>query len=57
MPLVFTFVLHLQETALNHVKVSGLMGDGFGATQEMNRRNLIWVVAKMQVLVERYPAW
>lgn len=52
-----TLMNHLQETALNHVKVSGLMGDGFGATQEMNRRNLIWVVAKMQVLVERYPAW
>ncbi|KAH7657291.1 Acyl-ACP thioesterase protein [Dioscorea alata] len=50
-----TLMNHLQETALNHVKISGLMGDGFGATQEMSIRNLIWVVTKMQVLVERYP--
>lgn len=49
---------HLQETALNHVRNSGLMGDGcFGATLEMNKRDLIWVVTRMQVLVDRYPSW
>ncbi|KAM0944849.1 putative oleoyl-[acyl-carrier-protein] hydrolase [Dioscorea sansibarensis] len=52
-----TLMNHLQETALNHVKSAGLLGDGFGATPEMSRRNLIWVVTKMQVLVERYPIW
>ncbi|KAJ0959905.1 hypothetical protein J5N97_000339 [Dioscorea zingiberensis] len=52
-----TLMNHLQETALNHVKTAGLMGDGFGATTEMSRRNLIWVVTKMQVLVEHYPTW
>eukprot|EP00252_Welwitschia_mirabilis_P012653 TRINITY_DN2796_c0_g1_i1.p1 TRINITY_DN2796_c0_g1~~TRINITY_DN2796_c0_g1_i1.p1 ORF type:complete len:417 (-),score=71.89 TRINITY_DN2796_c0_g1_i1:542-1792(-) len=52
-----TLMNHLQETALNHVRRSGLYGDGFGATLEMNRRGLIWVVARMQVQVERYPAW
>jgi len=48
---------HLQETALNHVWLSGLAGDGFGATVEMSRRNLMWVVARMQIQVERYPSW
>ncbi|XP_078432320.1 fatty acyl-ACP thioesterases B [Wolffia australiana] len=52
-----TLMNHLQETALNHVKTAGLLGDGFGSTPEMSRRNLIWVVTKMQVLVERYPSW
>ncbi|KAI8023969.1 hypothetical protein LOK49_LG03G00882 [Camellia lanceoleosa] len=39
----------LQETALNHVWMSGLLGDGFGATHGMMRNNLIWVVSRMQV--------
>jgi fatty acyl-ACP thioesterase B len=47
----------LQETALNHVRTAGLLGDGFGATPEMSKRNLIWVVSKIQLLVEQYPAW
>ncbi|KAK9278399.1 hypothetical protein L1049_027964 [Liquidambar formosana] len=47
----------LQETALNHVWVSGLLGDGFGATHGMMRNNLIWVVTKMQVQVDNYPIW
>ncbi|KAI3982721.1 hypothetical protein MKX01_010204 [Papaver californicum] len=52
-----TLMNHLQETALNHVRTAGLLGDGFGSTPEMTRRNLIWVVSKMQVLVDRYPSW
>eukprot|EP01018_Ginkgo_biloba_P034121 Gb_39975 [translate_table: standard] len=52
-----TLMNHLQETALNHVRLSGLAGDGFGTTLEMSRRNLIWVVARMQIQVERYPLW
>ncbi|CDP20806.1 unnamed protein product [Coffea canephora] len=52
-----TLMNHLQETALNHVKSVGLLGDGFGSTPEMAKRNLIWVVSKMQVLVDRYPTW
>ena len=52
------FIFHwLQETALNHVKTAGLLGDGFGATPEMSKRNLIWVVTRMQILVDRYPTW
>uniref|UniRef100_A0A0D6R026 Acyl-[acyl-carrier-protein] hydrolase n=1 Tax=Araucaria cunninghamii TaxID=56994 RepID=A0A0D6R026_ARACU len=52
-----TLMNHLQETALNHVWLSGLAGDGFGATLEMSRRNLMWVVARMQIQVESYPLW
>ncbi|KAG1367625.1 Acyl-[acyl-carrier-protein] hydrolase [Cocos nucifera] len=48
---------HFQETSLNHCKCIGLMHGGFGCTPEMTRRNLIWVVAKMLVHVERYPWW
>ncbi|KAF5748630.1 plastid acyl-ACP thioesterase [Tripterygium wilfordii] len=52
-----TLMNHLQETALNHVKTAGILGDGFGSTPEMSKRNLIWVVTRMQVLVDRYPTW
>ncbi|TVU23702.1 hypothetical protein EJB05_26081 [Eragrostis curvula] len=52
-----TLMNHLQETALNHVKTAGLLGDGFGATPEMSKRNLIWVVSKIQLAVEQYPSW
>ncbi|VFQ97006.1 unnamed protein product [Cuscuta campestris] len=52
-----TMMNHLQETALNHVKSAGLLGDGFGSTPEMCKKNLIWVVSRMQVLVDRYPTW
>ncbi|MED6196725.1 hypothetical protein PIB30_050031 [Stylosanthes scabra] len=47
----------LQETALNHVWMSGLLGDGFGATHGMIRNDLIWVVSRMQVLIDNYPIW
>ncbi|XP_010927197.2 palmitoyl-acyl carrier protein thioesterase, chloroplastic [Elaeis guineensis] len=47
----------LQETALNHVWMSGLLGDGFGATHGMIRNNLIWVVTRMHVQVDEYPIW
>ncbi|CAK9868348.1 unnamed protein product [Sphagnum jensenii] len=46
-----------QEMALCHVQLLGIAGDGFGATQGMNRNGLIWVVNRMHVEVERYPAW
>ncbi|CAN4094353.1 unnamed protein product [Withania somnifera] len=52
-----TMMNHLQETALNHVKSAGLMHGGFGSTPEMSKRNLIWVVTKMQVVVDHYPTW
>ncbi|MCL7036473.1 hypothetical protein MKW94_005482 [Papaver nudicaule] len=52
-----TLINHLQETVANHVRGAGLLGDGFASTPEMTRRNLIWVVAKMQVVVDQYPSW
>ncbi|KAM5567836.1 palmitoyl-acyl carrier protein thioesterase, chloroplastic [Rosa sericea] len=47
----------LQETALNHVWMSGLLSDGFGATHGMMKNDLIWVVSRMQVQVDHYPIW
>ncbi|XP_050225911.1 palmitoyl-acyl carrier protein thioesterase, chloroplastic-like isoform X2 [Mercurialis annua] len=47
----------LQETALNHVWLSGLLSNGFGATHGMVRNNLIWVVSKLQVQIDHYPIW
>ncbi|PRQ40252.1 putative oleoyl-[acyl-carrier-protein] hydrolase [Rosa chinensis] len=47
----------LQETALNHVWMSGLLSDGFGATHGMMKHDLIWVVSRMQVEVDHYPIW
>ncbi|KAF5180925.1 Palmitoyl-acyl carrier protein thioesterase protein [Thalictrum thalictroides] len=47
----------LQETALNHVWMSGLLGDGFGATHAMMKNDLIWVVTRLQVQVDSYPIW
>uniref|UniRef100_D6BND5 Acyl-[acyl-carrier-protein] hydrolase n=1 Tax=Brassica juncea TaxID=3707 RepID=D6BND5_BRAJU len=52
-----TVMNHLQETALNHVKTAGLLRDGFGSTPEMVKKNLIWVVTRMQVVVDTYPTW
>ncbi|KAE8676071.1 Palmitoyl-acyl carrier protein thioesterase [Hibiscus syriacus] len=52
-----TVMNHLQETALNHVRSAGMLGDGFGSTPEMCQKNLIWVVTRMQVVVDRYPTW
>uniref|UniRef100_Q39662 Acyl-[acyl-carrier-protein] hydrolase n=1 Tax=Cuphea wrightii TaxID=35942 RepID=Q39662_CUPWR len=46
-----------QETSLNHCKSIGLLNDGFGRTPEMCKRDLIWVVTKIQVEVNRYPTW
>ncbi|KAI3811122.1 hypothetical protein L1987_20839 [Smallanthus sonchifolius] len=51
-----TLMNHLQETALNHAKSVGLVGDGF-ATPEMCKRNLFWAVTKMRVVVDHYPTW
>ncbi|CAN4124892.1 unnamed protein product [Withania somnifera] len=47
----------LQETALNHAWVSGLLSDGIGATHGMMKNNLIWVVSRIQVQIEHYPIW
>ncbi|XP_051145032.1 palmitoyl-acyl carrier protein thioesterase, chloroplastic-like [Andrographis paniculata] len=48
----------LQETALNHVWMSGLLSDnGFGATHGMVRNNLIWVVSRIHLQLHQYPIW
>lgn len=47
----------LQETALNHVSSAGVAGNGFGATREMSRRELIWVVTRIHVQVDKFSSW
>ncbi|KAI3725768.1 hypothetical protein L1987_65560 [Smallanthus sonchifolius] len=42
----------LQETYLNHQWMSGLHGDGFGATHGMMKNDLIWDITRMQVQVD-----
>ncbi|XP_026451142.1 palmitoyl-acyl carrier protein thioesterase, chloroplastic-like [Papaver somniferum] len=52
-----TLLNYLLETTANHMRNVGLVGDGFQSTPEMTKRDLIWVIAKMQVLIDRYPSW
>ncbi|GJZ56442.1 palmitoyl-acyl carrier protein thioesterase, chloroplastic-like protein, partial [Tanacetum coccineum] len=52
-----TLMNYLQETSINHMNAIGVLGDGLGNTPEMCKKNLIWVMAKMQVVVDRYPIW
>ncbi|KAL8189419.1 hypothetical protein R6Q57_028985 [Mikania cordata] len=52
-----TIMNHLQESTLNHLKKIGVLQDGFGSTPEMCKKKLIWVMAKMQVVVDRFPVW
>eukprot|EP01018_Ginkgo_biloba_P028860 Gb_14789 [translate_table: standard] len=46
-----------QETIVNHMRSVGIGGEGFGTSHEMSRRNLIWIVSRMQVEVDCYPCW
>ncbi|KAJ1417889.1 HotDog domain superfamily [Sesbania bispinosa] len=52
-----TLMNFLQETAQNHVPSCGISGNDFGATHEMSLRNLIWVVTRIQIEVQRYSKW
>ncbi|KAF3450800.1 hypothetical protein FNV43_RR06889 [Rhamnella rubrinervis] len=54
---IWDLISILQESALNHFKSAGILAEGFGSTPEMRRRNLIWVVYKMQIVVDSYPSW
>ncbi|KAM7277880.1 hypothetical protein ACFE04_005014 [Oxalis oulophora] len=47
----------LQETAINHLRTSGLVGDGFGVTPGMLKNDLIWIVTKLSVEIDSYPTW
>ncbi|KAJ0744920.1 putative oleoyl-[acyl-carrier-protein] hydrolase [Helianthus annuus] len=47
-----------KETSINHLKAIGVWGGGSGLTREMCKiKNLIWVMSKLQVAVDRYPIW
>ncbi|KAM7268589.1 hypothetical protein ACFE04_010755 [Oxalis oulophora] len=47
----------LQETAINHLRVSGIVGDEFGVSPGMLKHNLIWIVSKLIVEIDNYPCW
>lgn len=49
--------LYMKESALYHFKSAGILAEGFGSTPEMSRRNLIWVVYRMQIVVDGFPSW
>ncbi|KAI3525049.1 hypothetical protein L1887_03720 [Cichorium endivia] len=53
---VETLMNHFLEIAISHMKRIGLMHDRFGS-EEMSKENLMWVVAKIQMVVDRYPTW
>ncbi|KAF2323303.1 hypothetical protein GH714_034535 [Hevea brasiliensis] len=48
---------YLQDTAIDHGRVIGLLADGFGSTPEMSRQDLMWVVSTLQIVVNSYPSW
>lgn len=50
-----TLISLLQESGINCVKGVGIEVDGLALTPEMCRRNIIWVMAKIQVEIDRYP--
>ncbi|XP_076920787.1 palmitoyl-acyl carrier protein thioesterase, chloroplastic-like [Bidens hawaiensis] len=45
----------LQETSNNYMKASEVWSDRLGLTREMRKKNLIWVMAKLQLAVDHYP--
>ncbi|BFG24563.1 hypothetical protein CerSpe_108370 [Prunus speciosa] len=47
----------LQETSVQHCRSMGLYAGGFGSTPEMSKRGLVWVLSKLQTVVEKYPSW
>ncbi|XP_062156884.1 palmitoyl-acyl carrier protein thioesterase, chloroplastic-like [Alnus glutinosa] len=54
---IVSLVNHMQESSLNHFERLGLTAEGFGLTSEMSKRNVIWVLYRMQIAVERLPSW
>ncbi|KAK1366787.1 hypothetical protein POM88_042348 [Heracleum sosnowskyi] len=48
--------IKLQST-LNHVWMSGLLGDGFGAAYGMMRNVIVWVLSRMHLQEDHHPIW
>ncbi|KAK1380995.1 hypothetical protein POM88_027739 [Heracleum sosnowskyi] len=46
--------IKLQST-LNHVWMSGLLGDGFGAAYGMMRNVIVWVLSRMHLQEDHHP--
>uniref|UniRef100_A0A9R1VBX2 Acyl-[acyl-carrier-protein] hydrolase n=1 Tax=Lactuca sativa TaxID=4236 RepID=A0A9R1VBX2_LACSA len=51
---VETLMNHLLETSVNHMKKTGVIHDGL-VSEEMSKHNLMWVLKKIQMVVDRYP--
>eukprot|EP00898_Chlorokybus_atmophyticus_P008996 jgi/Chlat1/9098/Chrsp97S08374 len=47
----------LQETAVDHARSLGFTSDGFATSKLMSDRNLIWVLGRLHVQMDRYPSW
>ncbi|CAN6573516.1 unnamed protein product [Malus baccata var. baccata] len=47
----------LQETSVQHCRSIGLLVGGFGSSLEMSKRGQVWVVRKLQAIVDKYPSW
>ncbi|KAI3694384.1 hypothetical protein L1987_77349 [Smallanthus sonchifolius] len=47
----------LQEVGGNHAQSVGFLTDGFATTTTMRKLHLIWVSARMNIEIYRYPAW
>ncbi|KAM1219637.1 hypothetical protein ACFX2G_047682 [Malus domestica] len=46
----------LQETSVQHCRSIGLLVGGFGSSLEMSKRGQVWVVRKLQAIVDKYPS-
>lgn len=54
--IIHNLKVNSQETTANHMKKGGLIHEWFGS-KEMFKHNLTWVMAKIQMIVDRYPIW
>ncbi|XP_065866597.1 palmitoyl-acyl carrier protein thioesterase, chloroplastic-like [Euphorbia lathyris] len=56
---IATLITFLQDSAVNHVRITGTMAENhvLGITQEMCRKDLIWVLSSLQIVVDQYPSW
>jgi hypothetical protein len=61
MPVLFLIFVYSTSTIYSLVNllhlIVGLLCYGFGSTAEMCKKNLIWVVIRILVVVDCYPTW
>jgi hypothetical protein len=57
LPVILVICFDNMKLHLIIVKTVGLLCYGFGSTPEMWKKKPIWVVIRMQVVIDRYPTW